>query len=192
MNIRLLGSLLLLVSCQAETPAETPPLAGARIGGAFALVDETGKAVTERDYAGKYRIMYFGYTFCPDVCPVDTANLMRGFRAFESRNPAAAAKVQPLFVSIDPARDTPAVLNNFTSNFHPKLVGLTGTPQQIAAAANAHAIYYRKEGGPSAKDYLMSHSNVAYLIAPDGSPIAPLPHDEGAAAVAAELGKWVT
>lgn len=190
MNKRALLPALLLAAC-APAPAEAPPLAGARIGGPFALTDESGRAVTERDFAGKYRIVYFGYTFCPDVCPVDLAQLMAGFKQFEQADRAKAARVQPIFISVDPARDTPAVVKEYTDNFHPRLIGLTGTPAAIAAAAKNHAIYFRREGAPGAADYLVSHSNVAYLMGPNGAPIAPLPHDEGADAVAASLTKWV-
>lgn len=189
-ELRALLLALPLASCTAA-PAEAPPLAGARIGGPFALTDETARGVTDRDYAGKYRIVYFGYTFCPDVCPVDLAQLMGGLKRFEQADSARAARVQPILVSIDPERDTPAVLKEYTDNFHPRLIGLTGTPEAVAAAAKNYAIYFRKEGAPGATDYLVSHSNVAYLMGPDGTPIAPLPHDEGAEAVAASLAKWV-
>ena len=192
MTIRALAALLLLAGRRAEPAVpQAPPLAGASIGGGFSFVHENGRAVTERDYAGKYRMIYFGYTFCPDVCPVDMANLMQGFRLFEQRDRAAAARVQPLFVSIDPERDTPAVVKAFTDNFHPRLIGLTGTPEQVATAAKAHAIYYRKEGEPNTKDYLVSHSNVTYLIGPDGEPIAPVPQDLKPADIAATLAQWV-
>lgn len=184
MNFRAFALPLLLAACQIQA-AEEPPLAGARIGGPFSLTDETGRAVTERDFAGKYRMVYFGYTSCPDICPTDMANLTQGFRLFEQQDRAAAARVQPLFVTVDPERDTPAVLREWTANFHPRLIGLTGSAAQIAAAAKAYAIYYRKQGD------LVDHSNVTYLLGPDGKPIAPVPQDLKPADIAATLSQWV-
>ena len=98
---------LLLGACGQAAPAEDPPLAGARLGGAFSMTDQNGNRVTERSWPGKYQLVYFGYTFCPDVCPVDMRVLGAGLRRFEESDPARGAKVQPLFVSVDPARDTP-------------------------------------------------------------------------------------
>jgi protein SCO1 len=193
MNFRSLPILLALAlaACgQSGNPAE-PPLAGARIGGAFALVNQDGVAVSERDYSGRYRLMYFGYTYCPDVCPVDLQKLMAGYAALEKSDPQVAAKLAPIFISIDPARDKPPVLKQYVTAFHPKLTGLTGTPEQIAATAKTFAVVYSKEGKPGASEYLMNHSRVAYLFGPQGEPIALVPHDEPPAAIAAELKRWV-
>ena len=96
------------------------PLAGAKIGGPFALIDENGRPVTDRSFAGKYRVMYFGYTYCPDVCPVDVQTIAQGLAELEKRDPALAARVVPIFVTVDPARDTPAVLKQFTAAFSPR------------------------------------------------------------------------
>ena len=117
---------LALSACTASAPPAKPPLEGARIGGPFALTDQNGQAVTERSFAGKYRIMYFGYTFCPDVCPTDVQAIGAAVKKLEASDPALAAKIVPVFVTVDPARDTPAVLKQFVSAFHPRLVGLTG------------------------------------------------------------------
>lgn len=189
MNFRPLLFALALGACQASPE---PPLAGARIGGPFALVNQDGAATTDKDFAGKYRLMYFGYTYCPDVCPVDLQKLMAGFAAFEKAEPAAAAKLAPIFVSVDSERDKPAVLKEYVTAFHPKLVGLTGTPEQIAATAKSYAILYSKAGKPGATEYLMDHSRLAYLFGPDGKPIALVPHDGTPQEIAAELKRWVT
>ncbi len=185
---------LLLAACDGSsivpTPAETPPLTGATIGGAFTLADKTGKAVNWDDFAGKYRIVYFGYTFCPDVCPVDVAALMQGFTRFEKAHGALAADLQPIFISIDPARDTPAVVGEFAAAFSPRLIGLTGSPAQVDVAAKAFRVYYAK-GAQSAGGYLMDHSRAAYLMDRTGQPLSTLPVDLGPDAVAAELAKWV-
>ncbi len=180
---------LLLAACQqATTPA---PLAGAAIGGPFALVDTDGQRRTDRDFAGKYRIVYFGYTFCPDVCPVDVARLVAGYRAFARAEPAKAARVVPIFVSVDPARDTPKVLKAFTAAFDPALVGLTGTPAQIAAITKGYGVAFQL-GKPDANgNYLVDHSRAAYLMGSDGAPIALLSQDGKPEVIAGELAKWV-
>ena len=191
MNFRMLAMIaaLALAACGR---ADAPPLEGARIGGAFALVNQDGRPTTDQDFAGKYRLMYFGYTYCPDVCPVDLQKLMAGYAALETSSPAIAAKVAPIFVSVDPERDKPPVLKQYTAAFHPKLTGLTGTPEQIAATAKRYAIIYSKEGKPGASDYLMNHSRLAYLFGPDGQPIALVPHDGTPDEIAAVLKRWVT
>ncbi len=174
----------------AAGPPAKPPLAGAAIGGPFELTDKAGNTVRWADFAGKYRMIYFGYTFCPDVCPLDVQAMMQGHAQFEKAQPERAARLQPIFVTIDPARDTPAVIGEFTSAFSPKLIGLTGTDGQIAAAAKAFAVYYAR-GNETAGGYLMDHSRVVFLMGPAGEPIAMLPADKGGKAVAAELEKWV-
>ena len=111
------AGIVLLAACSADTSPERPPLEGARIGGAFDLVNQDGRRTTDRDLAGRYRIMYFGYTFCPDVCPVDVQNIGAAMKRLEAEKPDLARRVVPVFVSIDPARDTPAVLKQFVSAF---------------------------------------------------------------------------
>jgi protein SCO1/2 len=187
---------LALTACGSggSAPAEKPPLDGATIGGPFTLIDKDGKTVTWNDFKGRYRIVYFGYTFCPDACPIDMQVLMKGFAQFEKASPERAAKVQPIFITIDPERDTPAVVGQWTAAFSPRLLGLTGTPAQVAVAAKAFAAYYAK-GKETSGGYLMDHSRTAFLMGPTGEPIAILPTDKGAQdggpAVAAELEKWV-
>ncbi len=195
--------LALLVS-GCNPPAEQPPLtqaplAGARIGGPFTLTDQNGKKRSYADDAGKFRIVYFGYTSCPDICAPDMQHLMAGLIAFEKAHPELANKVQPYFITVDPKRDTPDVLKQFVSAFHPRLVGLTGTEAEIAAAAKSFAVYYQKVDGTSPDAYLMSHSQTPYLMGTDGKPLAILPADtpntepnEGdPQLVTAELAKWV-
>jgi protein SCO1/2 len=212
MNIAIMGqklvraSLLLafgvaLAGCDGAAPAPDarPPLEGARIGGPFTLTDQNGRTVRDSDIAGQYRIVYFGYSFCPDICPVDLQKLMRGLTQFEKAAPALGAKVQPLFVTIDPARDTPEALKPFVSRYHPRLLGLTGTPEQIAQVAKEFVVVYNKVEGSAPDRYLMAHTQIAFLMGPDGKPLAMLPvddpttdADEGAPdKVAAELAKWV-
>lgn len=196
----ILGAALAGCNGPAATPTDArPPLEGARIGGPFTLVDQNGKTVSDTDFAGKYRLVYFGYSFCPDICPVDLQKLMRGLSQFEKDDTARGAKVVPLFITVDPARDTPAALKPFVARYHPRLLGLTGTPEQIAAAAKAYVVTYHKVDGSAPDRYLMAHSQLAFLMGPDGKPLALLPlddpsteKDEGAPAeVATELAKWV-
>ncbi len=191
-NALCLAFALTLPACgSGSAPAEKPPLEGAAIGGPFTLTDKAGKTVRWSDFAGKYRIVYFGYTFCPDACPMDVSVLMRGFNAFAKDHPDLAARVQPIFITIDPARDTPARVGEFAAAFSPHLIGLTGTAEQVAAAAKAFAVYYAK-GKESAGGYLMDHSRTAYLMDRDGKPLAILPTDkQDPQAIAAELAKWV-
>lgn len=179
--------------------ATAAPLAGARIGGPFALTDQNGKTVTWDDFAGKYRIVYFGYTYCPDICPVDLQNIMAGFRKFEKAAPDRAAKVQPIFITVDPARDTVSVLKTYVAAFHPRLIGLTGTPAAIEKVKTEFAVVASREGKGDTTDYLVSHSRTPYLFGPDGKPIALIPVDApgegpeqgGPDAVAKFLGQWV-
>jgi protein SCO1/2 len=180
-----------LAACSKSLPHGDPPLAGSQVGGDFTLIDKAGKTVRYADFAGKWRILYFGYTFCPDVCPLDVQHLMQGYHVFARAHPALGARMVPMFISIDPARDTPQAVGQFAAAFGPELVGLTGSADQVAGAAKAFAVYYAKRPGKSANDYLMDHSRAAYLMDPQGKPVALLPVDENGKAVAAELEKWV-
>jgi protein SCO1/2 len=182
-----------------SAPVEDPPLTGARIGGPFTLVDQRGNSVSDSDFRGRYRLMYFGYSFCPDVCPVDMNRLMLGLRQFERTDAARARTIQPIFVTLDPERDTPAALAPFAAQFHPRLLALTGTAAQVRAVADAWLVRYTRQEGSRPDAYLISHTQLAYLMGPDGQPLALLPiddpdtpADEGAPAlVAAELDRWV-
>jgi protein SCO1 len=186
------AALFCLAACSGGgAGSEPPPLEGARIGGDFTLSDKTGKTVRAAAFAGRYRTLYFGYTFCPDVCPLDVQVMMQGYRLFAKEHPERAAKVSPLFITIDPARDTPAVVGEFASHFGKELTGLTGSDEQIAQVAKSFAVYYKKGEASGSGGYLMDHSRAAYLMGPEGQPIALLPVDKDAAAVAAELAKWV-
>jgi len=186
-------ALTLLAGCgSANPPAGKPPLAGAAIGGPFELVDSEGRTVRWSDFDGKFRVVYFGYAYCPDVCPLDVQRMMQGFGQFKDANPALAAQVQPIFVTIDPARDTPAVVGEFTRAFSNDLLGLTGTPEQVDKAAKAFAVYYQKGEESAGGGYMMDHSRAAYLMGRQGEPIATLPVDQAPEAVAAELAKWVS
>jgi protein SCO1/2 len=182
---------LTLAACSSPAPpAARAPLAGARIGGPFALIDQDGNAVSDRAFAGKYRIVYFGYTFCPDVCPIDARNIGAGLRLVEKADPALGARIVPLFITIDPARDTPAVLKSFVAAFHPRMVGLTGSASAVAAVAKEFAVFYQKgEPGPGG-GYMVQHTSIGYLMDPAGKPLAMLPVEQDPQAVADEIRRW--
>ena len=186
-------ALLLAAACTSgASEAPRPPLEGAKIGGDFALVDKAGKPVRFSDFAGKYRIVYFGFTYCPDACPMDVQTLIKAYNRFAKAEPEVAARVQPIFVSIDPARDTPAVVGEFAAAFSPKLIGLTGSETQVAQAAKMFKSYFKKGETNPDGGYLVDHSRFAYLMDPQGKPLAFLPIDKGPAAVADELARWTS
>ncbi len=188
----LLLTMLALMLAACSPAAGDPPLKGATMGGPFTLTSHQGRQVSDTDFAGKYRLVYFGYSFCPDVCPVDLQTLSAGLRQFESEDSERAEKVQPIFITVDPRRDTAEALSRYVAAFHPRLIGLTGSEEEIARAARAYAITYQAQppatpGG----EYLVDHLRIAVLYGPEGEPVAIIPHDEGPSGVAAELDKWV-
>lgn len=191
MNMRWIALPLALAACQ-QPSTERPPLEGARIGGPFALVDGRGRPTTDRSFAGRWRIMYFGYTFCPDVCPTDVQAIGAGLKLVEQEKPALGAQVVPVFVTVDPARDTAPVVRQFTAAFHPRMVGLTGSPQAIAAIEKAYGAYASKGATTAGGGYMMDHSRQAYLMDPAGKPVALIPADQGPRAVADEIERWVS
>lgn len=184
--------LLLLAAVLAAGGCHAPavgPLVGSGVGGPFAMTDQEGRAVTDRTYAGKWRLMYFGYTFCPDVCPVDVQKIAQGMTLFAASDPARAAQVVAMFVTVDPERDTPAALKTFVRAFSPTMVGLTGTPAQAAAMRKAFRVYAAKQG--TGRDYLVDHSATVLLMDPVNRPVSFLDHGATPAQIAAELATYV-
>lgn len=181
---------LTLSSC-SPSATETPPLQGAAIGGPFELTNQNGQRVRNADFDGKYRLIYFGFTYCPDVCPVDLQLVGQAMRKLEKEDPSLAAKVQPIFITVDPDRDTPPVMKQYVAAFHPRLIGLTGSKEEIAAVAKRYGVYFQKEGDAADKEYLVDHSRILLLFGPAGEPISIVPHDKGADAIAADLERWV-
>jgi protein SCO1/2 len=156
------------------------------IGGPFTLQDGSGKPVTDHDFRGKYMLVYFGYTFCPDVCPT-TLNAVAD--AMDKLGPAAS-HIQPLFITVDPKRDTPAVVKQYAAAFGPRIEGLTGTAEEIAQVAKEYRVYYAEHRtGPGPNDYSMDHSSVLYLMSPDGRFVAPVRADQSGDEIAANLKK---
>lgn len=160
-------------------------------GGPFDLIDHHGKARTDQDFQGQFMLLFFGYTYCPDICPT---NLQALSAALDMSAPDVAGRVQPLFVSIDPDRDRPEVLKDYVSHFHPRLLGLTGTEAQVRRIAKAYRIHRSKvvtDATAPADDYLVNHSSLTYLMAPDGSFLTIFPHDTPADKIATALRRYV-
>ena len=188
-----LVALLLLGACRGEAGGP-PPLDGAPMGGPFTLTDQNGRRVSDTQFAGKYRLVYFGFTFCPDVCPTDLQAIGAGLRRFEQEDADRAVRVQPLFITVDPRRDTPPVMRAYVANFHPRLIGLTGSEQEIAEVARRYRIYSQRGPAPPgrpADQYSVDHARQTVLYGPDGKPITLVRADEGAEAVAEDLERWV-
>ena len=162
---------------------------GPAIGGPFALVDGDGKTVTDRDFRGKYMLVYFGYTYCPDVCPT---TLNEVANALDKLGPKAD-RIQPIFITVDPKRDTPEVMKKYVASFGPRVVGLTGTPDEIASVAKEYRVYYAEHRtGPGPNDYTMDHSSLLYLMGPNGQFVAPVRADESGKQMAADLDKLIS
>nr|WP_283949904.1 SCO family protein [Limobrevibacterium gyesilva] len=162
--------------------ASAPP----DIGGPFTLVDGSGKQVTDREFRGKYLLVYFGYTYCPDVCPTTLAEVSAALDKLGSK----AAQVQPLFITVDPKRDTPEVMKRYTDAFDSRIIGLTGTPEEIAVVAKEYRVYYAADRpGDGRDDYTVDHSSILYLMGRDGEFMAPIRPDESGAEMAAEISR---
>ncbi len=166
--------------------------------GAFSLVDHTGRAVTDQDFLGRFLLVFFGYTHCPDICPTDLLVMSQALDMLG----AAGERVQPIFITIDPERDTPRVMAEFIGHFHPRLVGLTGAPEQVAAAAKVYRVRYRKfypleldedgaHGHEDGGQYLMDHTAATYLIGTDGGGLSLYPHGMTAADIAADIEQLI-
>ncbi len=136
--------------------------AGGAIGGPFELVDETGRTVTDADVITGPTLIYFGYTFCPDVCPLDVMRNAQAVTILDEQG----LDVTPVFISIDPERDTVEVVRDFTDNFHDRMLGLTGSPEQVRAASQAYRTYYSKQDGDD-EYYLVDHTTMSYLVFPE-------------------------
>ncbi len=139
----------------------------AQVGGPFELVDQTGAAVTEETYAGKVMLIYFGYTYCPDVCPF---SLQIMAAAMDQLDADQRARIQPILITVDPERDTPEQMASYVSSpaFPDGLVGLTGSEDQIAAVARAYRVVYQRAEDDSSADYLMDHSSIIYVMDGEG------------------------
>lgn len=171
--------------------SETRTSGKALIGGPFTLTDHQGERRSEADFEGRYMLIFFGYTYCPDICPTTLTTVSQGLDILAESEAGKAAAVTPVFVSIDPARDTPAALADYMSHFHPAMVALTGSEEEVAVAAKAYRIFYQKVVQEDASDYLMDHSSIVYLMGPDGSYLSHFTHASTAEEIAEGLAKLV-
>jgi cytochrome oxidase Cu insertion factor (SCO1/SenC/PrrC family) len=161
--------------------------AATAVGGPFSLIDENGAPRRDSDFRGKVTLIYFGYTYCPDACPTtlqaisQTLDLLGG----------DAGKVQPVFISVDPARDTPEQLKSYAANFHPGIVYLTGTPDALKQAESEYRVYVAKVPQAGSDDYLIDHSSVIYVMGRDGRYLGEMPTGLPPKAMAATLQHYL-
>lgn len=161
---------------------------GPNIGGPFTLVDQNGVTVTERDLLGHTTIVFFGYTFCPDVCPIGLNRITEALEQLGAR----ADKIVPYFFTIDPARDTPAALQEFAQHFHPRLRALTGTEEQVQQAVTAYKVYRKLDKrSPDDVEYVVDHTSLIYVLGPDGKYAAHFSHGTPVADMVARLRRLV-
>ncbi|WP_420403071.1 SCO family protein [Nisaea sp.] len=159
------------------------------VGGPFRLTDESGAALSNEDLKGRYMMVFFGYTYCPDVCPTTLTVVTQ---ALDQLEPAVRDKVEPVFITIDPARDTADALAAYSQHFHDKIHYLTGTPEQIAEVAKAYRVFYQKVESEEFSDYLMDHSTVTYLMGPDGRYVSHYGFNAEPDEIAQDLTKRIT
>ena len=167
-------------------PAGASSVGRALVGGPFALTDQDGKRVTDKDFRGRYTLVFFGFTMCPDVCP----SALQVMAAALEKLGAKGQQLTPVFITVDPERDTPAQLAGYVKSFHPRLVGLTGTPAEIEAVTKAYRVYVKKVPDPkSSAGYTFDHSAIIYLMGPDGAYLAHFTHATSVDAMAERLSK---
>jgi cytochrome oxidase Cu insertion factor (SCO1/SenC/PrrC family) len=168
-------------------PQSGPQTTGkALVGGPFTLTDQTGKQVTDKDFRGRYMLVFFGFTACPDICPAG----LQLISAALDKVGAKAQNVTPIFISVDPARDTPDKLAAFVKNFNDRIVGLSGTPEQIAAVTKAYKVFYEKTPNEAAPaEYGMNHTSIIYLMGPDGEYVTHFTPTTSVDAMAEKLSK---
>lgn len=181
--LAILAVVLGLLWQAADKGQSTSPSA---IGGDFSLLDQDGRLRHAADFRGHFMLVYFGYSYCPDVCPT-TLTMMAD--ALDRLGPSGN-RIVPVFVTIDPARDRPTVLKAYLTSFGPRFVGLTGDAKAVAAAAGAYRVYYKKHPLPGG-GYAMDHSSLIYLIGPDGKFLTDYDETLGADGMAALLSKWL-
>lgn len=180
-----------LIQTQPTPPASQPAgvaVAGAPIGGDFTLTNHLGERVSEADFSGQFRLVYFGFTHCPDVCPIDVAKIAQALKLLDDR---ALARTTGLFITIDPSRDTPETMRNYVELFHPRIVGLTGSHAEISQVMDQYKVYAAKVEDPAYVDYIINHSSYIYLIGPDGEFIDIFGSDDGPEALADRITSMI-
>jgi cytochrome oxidase Cu insertion factor (SCO1/SenC/PrrC family) len=160
----------------------------ALVGGPFTLTDQNGRKVSEKDFLGKYMLVFFGYTYCPDICPTELQVMSAALDSLGAK----ADAVQPVFISVDPERDTPEVLKQYVGNFHPRLMGLTGTPEEIASVAKTYRVFFSRVENSGSDTYPMDHSTIMYLMDPQGKFLKHFNYSTDAAALAKALAEAIS
>ena len=178
------AALLLVTTPRGGQPVESS--GAALVGGPFELVGTDGKAVTERDFRGRYMLVFFGFTHCPDICPAELQVIAQALEKLGDKG----KKVVPVFITLDPERDTPQAMAEYVKSFGRNFVGLTGSPEAIADAAKAYRVAYAKvENKESASDYSVDHSALVYLMDPEGKYVTHFSYGTSADEMAEKLGK---
>lgn len=186
-----LTAVLIAIVPDGSAPSKTagqPSTGRAFIGGPFTLTDGSGKTVTEKDFAGKPMLVFFGFTNCPDVCPAGLQVLAAALDRLGDK----ASGVTPLFITVDPERDTPELVGKYAKSFHPQIIGLSGTPEQVAGAVKAYRVYARKQPSESGgADYNMDHSSFFYLMDASGAYVKHFPYSADAAKLADDVAAQI-
>ena len=183
------AALLLLIGGNPRDGRATPPALANLFSGGFSLVDHNGEPRTDKDFRGRYLLIYFGYTYCPTICPTNLQHMALALKTLGKRSGA----VQPLFITIDPQRDTPKEIKAYMANFGDRFIGLSGTEDQIRAAAKAYRVHRRKviPDKSAPEDYLVDHSSLTLLIGPDGKFLTLFPHDTNGVVMAQRMAKYL-
>lgn len=173
-----------------DDPSSTDEQGAVSIGGPFTLTDQTGKQVTDADYRGRFMLVYFGYTFCPDVCPLGLQTIAA---ALDELPAEVQDQIVPLFITVDPERDTVPVMRDYVAAFHPRLVGLTGSEAEVTAAVRAYRVYASRSSAPAGDDgYLVDHSTFTYLMDRQGRYLAHFGHDTTPDEMAKRMGELIS
>jgi protein SCO1/2 len=185
-----LGWFLYQVPMMSNGPSQVVKSTGtAAIGGPFMLVDHFNKTVSDADFRGRNMLVFFGYTYCPDVCPTTLTDISDALEILGSD----ANDIAPIFITIDPERDKPKDLKEYVKHFHPKIIGMSGSAEQVKAAARVYRVFYQKsqEKGADPDDYLMDHSSIAYLMGKDGKYLVHFSYGTSAKDMAAKIKSFL-
>jgi protein SCO1/2 len=190
----LAAALLLIVlaipmtASKNKSAESNKPVASGKFGGPFTLVDQDGTPFTDKDLEGQYALLYFGFTYCPAICPTELAKMANALDQLGTD----ADSIKPIFITVDPERDTADVMKGYVTHFHPRLMGLTGTVEQIEQAKKAYKVYAAKVEDPSLSDYTMDHSSYIYFLAPDGALLSLFKTQDTAEDMVTEIKKWIS
>lgn len=174
------------VNTTQAAQTRTPNMAGVQLGGDFTLQDHTGKTITQNDYAGMLKLIYFGFTYCPAICPTELQKMAASYEMLEDD---IKPQIAPLFITVDPDRDTVTVMRDYVEMFHPAFVGLRGTPEQTEDIKKKYRVFATKVQDESLQDYTVDHSSFIYLMSADNKPLMIFRMEDGADMIAAEIRK---